>query len=570
MSLFQKVGLSFVALAVAGTTALAKPTTYTPKPSSYEKLPEAKKGGTVFMTLSNNPKVMNPVLSSDANSSTFDGLFFASLFTEDSDNLNPLPYLAESYTVSADRKTYTFTLNKNAKWQDGAPVTSADLKFTFDTIMDPKTDAAPQRAYWQGVTLEVKDTHTIVFKVKEPRFDTLRTLYLFTAIQKKQFEKEKNFNQAKDIMNPIGNGPFKLKGFSRDQKVDIERNKEWWGNSLPHMKNRWNMDNIVFRIIPDTNLNYERFVKGEVDIMDFGGPGIEIFAKRVRSSDKSKVGDGPTSGKAVWATEIENNAPRGFSYVGWNLRKPMFKSKKTRQALAHLADVKDIADKVFYGFHYQSSSPFGSLTMNSDADLRKSMFPFDTRKAIALLKEDGWADTDNDGVLDKVIDGKKVPFKFTLKFNSNNPARGKIAQILQQNFKRAGIQIDIRSMEWNAYLEDVDKREFDAIVMGWTATPYPNPRQIWHTDSEKDRGSNFVGYSNKNVDELIDKANVETDLAKRAKILQEINRILYDDQPYMWLTEPRSMLAGFNKKVTSPVWAMTYDVGPPVDVYRFE
>jgi ABC-type transport system substrate-binding protein len=570
MSLFQKVGLSFVALAVAGTTALAKPTTYTPKPSSYEKLPEAKKSGTLFMTLSNNPKVMNPVLSSDANSSTFDGLFFATLFTEDSDNLNPLPYLAESYSVSADRKTYTFTLNKNAKWQDGTPVTSADVKYTFDTIMDPKTDAAPQRAYWQGVTLEVKDAHTIVFKVKEPRFDTLRTLYLFTAIQKKQFENEKNFNQAKDIMNPIGNGPFKLKTFSRDQRVEIERNKEWWGNSLPHMKARWNMESIVFRIIPDTNITYERFVKGEVDIMDFGGPGAEIFAKRVRNSDKSKIADKPGTDKAVWATEIENKAPRGFSYVGWNLRKPYFKSKKTRQALAHLADVKDIAEKVFYGYHYQSSSPFGSLTMNSDAELRKNLFRYDTKKALELLKEDGWADTDNDGVLDKTIDGKKTPFKFTLKYNSNNPARGKIAQILQQNFRKAGIQIDIRSMEWNAYLEDVDKREFDAIVMGWTATPYPNPRQIWHTDSEKDQGSNFVSFSNKKVDELIDKANVETDLAKRAKILQEINRILYDEQPYMWLTEPRSMLAGFNKKLNSPVWAMNYDVGPPVDIYRIE
>lgn len=563
--------LSAFLLALGSTEAFAsKEVKYIPKKSSYETL-SVTKGGTYFDSLSNNPKVMNPILSSDANSTAIEFFVWARLFTEDSENLNPLPYLATTYTISADKKTYTFTLNKDAKWDDGTPVTTADVKFTFDTQMDPKVDAAPLRAYWEGTTLEVVDPLTFRFSVATPKFDTLRSLYLFQVIQKKQFEGEADFNKAKGIMQPMGNGPYKLKSFSRDQKIELERKKDWWGNSLPHFKNRFNADTIVLNIITDTNLNYEKFVKGDMDVFTFEGPGLEIYKNRVLGVDKDKFGKSPTDGKNIWTTEVKNKAPRGYSYVGWNLKKPLFQSKKTRQALAHLANYEQISEKVFYGFSYQSTSPFGSLTMNAAPELRKpgKMMTFDPKKALALLKEDGWADTDGDNLLDKVINGKKTPFKFELKYNSNNPARGKVAQILKENFKSAGIEISIRAMEWNAYLGDVDSRNFEALILAWTATPYPNPRQTWHTEAEKNQGSNFVSYSNPQVDALIEKANLEFDLAKRAKILHEINRIIYDDQPYMFLLEPRSMIAGFQKKVKSKIWAQTYDVGPPTDIYSF-
>jgi peptide/nickel transport system substrate-binding protein/microcin C transport system substrate-binding protein len=404
-----------------------------------------------------------------------------------------------------------------------------------------------------------------------PKFDTLRSLYLFYPVQKKSFDGEADYNKARAILNPVGNGPYVFKTLSRDQKVELERNKEWWGNSLPHMKNRYNADKIVFRVVTDPSLEYERFLKGDLDLMVFGGNAVEVFAKKVKGTDKDKFADKPGTAKPA-AMVVENKAPRGFTYIGWNLAKPMFASKKTRQALAHLADTKEIADKVFYGYAYQSTSPFGSLTMNSDPSLRKpgAMISYDVKKAIQLLKDDGWADSDKDNILDKTINGLKMPFRFELKYNSNNPARGKIAQILKENFKKAGIDISIRSMEWNAYLDDINKRQFDAIVMAWTATPYPNPRQIWHTESEKNQGSNFGSYSNKNVDELIDKANTEFDLAKRAKVLHEINRILYDEQPYTWLVEPKALVMALNPKVKSQVWAMTYDVDPPVDIYQYQ
>ncbi len=557
----------------APSATLGKETRYVPKKSTYEKLPAAKKGGTLFDNLSNNPKVMNPILSDDANSASIEPYLWARLFTEDAETLQPIPYLADTYVVSPDRKTYTFTLNKNARWEDGTPVTTADVKFTFDTQMNPKVEAAALRAYWEGTKLEIVDTHQFKFIVETPKFDTLRSLYLFQAIQAKQFAGESDFNRAKGILQPIGNGPYKLKVFSRDQKVELERVKDWWGSALPAFKNRHNADLIVLRIVTDGNLSYERFLRGEQDVLTFGSNLYETYATKVRGTDQARIGKSPKDGKTVWTGEFKNKAPRGYSYIAWNLKRPVFQSKKTRQALARIIDYAQIVDKVMYGFAYQSTSPFGSLTMNSDPGLRKSgqMLTFDRKKAIELLREDGWADTDRDNILDKTIDGKKVPFKFTLRFNSNNPSRGKIAQIVKENFKAAGIEVEIRSMEWNAFLADVDNRNYDAVILAWTATPYPNPKQTWHTDAEKNQGSNFVYYSNKEVDALIEKANLEFDLAKRSKILHQINRLIYEDQPYAFLVEPSAMIAGFNKKIQAPggMWSMAYDVEPATDIYTF-
>jgi ABC-type transport system substrate-binding protein len=372
-------------------------------------------------------------------------------------------------------------------------------------------------------------------------------------------------------MQPVGNGPYKLKTFSRDQKIELERVQDWWASSLPQFKNRFNADLIVFRIITDATLEYERFVRGDQDIMSFGANAYEIYANKVKGTDKNRFGSSPNDGKDIWTQEFKNKAARGFSYVGWNLRQKMFQGKKTRQALARLADYQQIIDKVMYGYAYQSTSPFGSLTMNSDPSLRlaSKMMTFNRTNALKLLKEDGWADTNKNGTLDKMLDGKLTEFKFTIKYNSNNPARGKIAQILRENFKSAGIDMEIRAMEWNAYLTDIDNRNFDAFILAWTGSSFPNPKQIWHSESEKDQGSNTVAFSNKRVDQLIDQANVEFDMAKRAKILQQINAIIYDEQPYMFLLEGRSLLAAFNKKVKSQTWVMNYDVGPPSDIYSF-
>lgn len=538
---------------------------YERKATFYDSLPSAKKGGELNFKLASDPKVMNPVLSSDAESGSLEGYLWMNLMTIDPDTLDYLPALATSYSISNDKKSYTFTLNKEARWQDDTPVTADDIKFTFDTIMNTKVNAAALRSYYQGVTLRVKDPLTVTFSVEEPRFDHLFVFSLFTPIQKKQFEKSPDFNKDKGIMNPIGNGPYVFEKYERGQKVVFKRNKTWWALSQPHYKNRFNIDTINLRIVSDPNLGYEKFIKGDIDALGFTA---EQWNTKVTGLDKEKFGSSAQSGKNIWALKEENNFPKIYSYVGLNLRKPIFADEKTRTALAHLVNYKKIVEKVYYNLAIQSTSPFGSMTANSDPELRNAdnMVAFNKSKAMALLKEAGWK-SDGSGRLVKEIDGKTIPFEFNLDIASISPTAPKIAQILKEDFKTSGIKINIKSLEWHTLIDKTQNHDFDAVILGWTSTLFPNPKQIWDSKSQENGGSNYVGYNNPEVDALIAQANQEFDISKRNLLMQKLNRIIYKDKPYLFLIEQKYILEGLNSKIRSPKWLSKYSGSADSDLF---
>jgi ABC-type transport system substrate-binding protein len=518
------------------------------------------KGGLLRYSLSSDPKVLNPLLSEDSESSALEVYLWMPLFELDPETLDYIPALATSYHISADKKTYTFTLHKEAKWQDQSPVTSQDVQFTFDTLMNKKTNAAALRSYYGGISLQVKDPFTFSFHTETPQFDTLNFLVGFTPIQKKQFEHSQNFNKDRGIMNPVGNGPYLLKKYQRGQKIILKRNPIWWAQHLSQFQNRYNPNELIFCIIQDSHLVYEKFIKGDLDAIGFTA---EQWSTQVTKTDKNKFMQ-----HHIWALKQQNKAPKAYSYIGWNLKNPLFQDVKTRTALAHLIDYKKIIEKVYYDLSVQNTSPFGSLTSNSLPDLRKSdhLITYNRTKALALLKEAGWMHNGK-GLLFKEIQNQKVPFQFKLETNANNSARLKIAQIIKENFKAAGIQVTIYATEWNALLQNINKRNFDAVLLGWTGSLFPNARQIWHSESEKDGGSNFISYHNPQVDLLIEKANREYNIQKRNKLMQEINFLIYKDQPYAFISEATHILAGLNKKISSQRWVAQYENAPAKDMF---
>lgn len=553
--------LSFPLVASAKNQTIS----YAQKPSFYEQLPAVKKQGTLYLTMTSDPKVINPLLSADNESASLESYLWLPLMAINPDNIDFLPALATGYQISPDKKQFTFFLNPMAKWQDGSPVTAEDVRFSFDTLMDSKTNAAALRSYYHGVSLKVIDPHTIVFSVNEPRFDTLYSLSSFAPIQKKQFQNSKNFNLDKGVMNPIGNGPYKLEKYTRTQQVVFVRNQNWWGFSMPYFKNRYNMDQIVIRIINDQNLAYEQFIAGRVDVL---GLTPEQWHVKVHGIDKAKFGKSQNTEKKIWALQEENQYPKVYDYIGWNQKNPLFQDVKTRTALSYLVDYQKIINVVYYGLSVQCSSPFGSFSLNSDPNLRKpgQMISFDRNKAMQLLKEAGWRKGE-DNLLVKEINGKKVPFSFELVTVSTNKSRVRMAEILKETFKSAGIQVKIRAMEWNSFLDKVHHREFDAVILGWTATLFQNPQQIWDSKSREMGGSNFVNYSNPQVDRLIEKANLEFDPARRNQLMQELNRLIYADQPYTFLTEPKASLFGLNTKIKSPRWYSKYESALATDLF---
>ena len=536
---------------------------------AYAKLPTAKKGGTIYSRLAGNPKALNTLLTDDVDSTNVIHYIFARLFDQDRESGEYFPMLAEKLDVSKDHKVMTFTLRKNATWQDGSPITSDDLEFTYEKLWDQKVEAAPMRAFIGPFKFEMVDAQTFKITVETPNVNTLPNLMdNFIPIQKKQYAGVNDFNKAKAIIDPIGSGPYRLKSYSRDQKVELERVKDWWGDSLPPYKNLNNFDSIVFRIIPDTALAYEKFMKGEIDVIEMNA---EMYGTRVKGSDKDKFGTDPEAGKSVWAKHFITQAPAPYTYIGWNEKRPMFASKKTRQALAMLIDYDQITEKVYHKEGIRCVSPFGSNTPNAAPEQKSKAFNLNPKKALELLKADGWADTDHDSVLDKTIDGKKVKFEFTLRYNSENPMRAKVAQMIKEQFKKAGILVNVQAMEWNSYLTEIDNRSFDAIVMAWgKGSLYPDANQIWNSKSYENKGSNSTGYHNDEVDALIAQSLKELDVKKRFKLMQKMGGLIYDDQPYAFIVEVPGFIMGVHPKIQAKKWAMKYDDAPALWQYSEE
>jgi peptide/nickel transport system substrate-binding protein len=230
----------------------------------------------------------------------------------------------------------------------------------------------------------------------------------------------------------------------------------------------------------------------------------------------------------------------GYTYLGFRLSHPFFKDKRVRQAIAHAADKKALIDGVLLGLGQEATGPYKPGTWAFNPGVRK--YPHDPARAKALLAEAGWKE--KDGVL--VKDGQ--PFEFTVLTNAGNDARAKTAAILQQNLAEVGIRMKIRTVEWAAFINEfIDKRKFDAVILGWNITPDPDQFDIWHSSKTGPKELNHVGFANPEVDRLLDEGRSTFDLEQRKKAYFRIQEILAEEQPYVFLYVPEALPVVHNR-----------------------
>lgn len=516
--------------------------------------------------LASNPNTFNPLISTAGPDLRIEGFLFAPLFDRDGETYQLVPVLAEKMQVSADKKSYTITIRKNALWSDGTPITSDDVEFTIERLKDPKVDAATLRAFVPDLEFKKVDARNFIFSVLKPRFNTKDFLATsITIIQKAQFIAEKDFNRNQKNLAPIASGPYRVASFSRDQQVELEKIPQWWGAALPLYKNRFSAKKLIFKILPDEGVAYEKWLRGDIDAMQFYG--ADIFELQIKGTDREKVGDKPGSGKKVWASRFKSEANMGWFGFAWNQTHPILKRLAVRQALAHLYNAESTIKKAWYSSVRRCLSPFGSIGGNIDPGLKagRGVFPFDPKKALQILKADGWQDTDQDGVLDRELDGRKTPLRISIQAFSGGKAGLVAAQIFKESARAAGVDIVIRAVEGTALFKSFDEGSFEGLLIGWGGgSIYPDPRQAWHSMSKS--GSNKIGYANSAVDQLIEVSDFEIDLAKRRKLLQKIGKTLYEDQPYLFLVEKSSFMAGYRDGVKSSKWVERYSASMPLDL----
>ncbi|MEN0059121.1 MAG: peptide-binding protein [Bdellovibrio sp.] len=503
---------------------------------------DAPKGGNFVFNLGAEPPTIHPITATDAYSRRVWDSVCEGLAYRDSETYEWKSRLAEKWEISKDNKVFTFHLRKNAYFHNGEPVTAEDVKFSFDAIFEPKYEAAHLRPYYEGLTkVEVLDPHTVRFTARDLYFNNFESAATLNVIPKSVYsdvEKSKKMNRQL-----VCAGPYVVSKFDRGQLITLKKFDKWYGNNDPAFKGMFNFDTITMRFYKDENVELERAKKGELDYLDLR---VEAFMKKT---------EGAPWGKTILKNKVENSAPKSYGFIGWNFRKELFQDKNVRLALAHLLNREEMNKKFRYGM---SDLANGAIYLRSEYNPGNKALEFSPKKAQELLAKAGWTDSDKNGILDKVINGKKQELKFTLIYPSKDTE--KYYTMYREDLRKGGIDMELKYLEWNSFLKLVDEGNFDAVTMAWGGGSVdPDPKQIWHSASAVVGGSNFIAYKSAEVDKLIDDARVEPNKAKRVAMLKKVYAKIAEDAPYAFL---------FNDKYA--FYANSSRMGKPAETFKFE
>jgi len=504
-----------------------------------------------------DPQSLNPLTLQDASGREFSYYIFERLmWAADRTSYDVIPWLADSLPqVSEDHLTYIFKLKKNITFSNGRPLTGDDIIFTFKALMNPLVDAAQLRNYVENVKnveLTGGDKFTVRFTLSKPYFRSVIAISDIQILSKEVVDPERltdkyTWDDCKDIetakKNPaivkfadffnsedvnrspkylIGSGPYIFEKWETGQFVYFKRNPNYWnkdgqfGMSYP--------DKLVIRVIQDQSAAVVAAKNKEIDLMYVVKPAD--FVKELANPEQ-------------YSMKKADPYEPVFSYIGWNMKSPLFSDKKVRLALSYAVDRSIIIDRIHFGLAVPIQSP---VYFEDDKHFNPDLpaIPFDLEKSKQLLKEAGWEDSNGDGILDKIIEGNRIDFKFYFLSNTN-VARRQALLVITDALKKIGIISDVQDLEWSVFLQKLKKHEFDAFMGAWVITDYPpDEYQLFHSSQMKSEGSNYVSYSNPEADKLMEDYRIEFDENKRAEMIKKLQKIFYDDQVYTFLWTPNA------------------------------
>ena len=478
--------------------------------------------------LSAEPATLNPIVATDAYASGINEFIYESLVKRDERTMELVPQLADSWEISDDHLTYVFHLKKHVKWQDGHPFTGRDVVFSYERIMDPKVDAPHLRNYYQDIeSVELLDDYTVRYRYRIPYYRALDFCGGINIVPAHLFKESDDFNKHPIGRLPVGTGPYKLVKWDTGKEIVLVRDESYWGKK-PHLTRH------VFKIITEPTAAFQVLKQGGLDMMSLRPIQWARQTQSKRFNDDFR--------------KLKYYLP-SYSYIGWNGRRALFSDKRVRKAMTMLMDRESFLQKVLLGLGTVVSGPF--YINSPDYDQSIPLYPFDPKAALLLLKEAGWGDHDQDGILDK--DGRAFDFEFLVSAGSKTGEQ--IATILQENLKGVGIKMSIRRLEWAVFIQRIDDRDFDACTLGWSMGWESDPFQIWHS-SQADKGSNFVGFKNQEADQIIETARQEFDANKRRALYHRFHAIVHEEEPYTFLFTLEALMAVSRRFEDVNVYAM--------------
>ena len=479
---------------------------------------EAVVDGQISIFAGQYPKSLNYYLDNNSFTAEIFGAMFESLLT-----MNPLtlayePNLAKKWTISDDKKSFTFTLDPRAKWSDGRPITAKDVKWTFDAIMDPKNLTGVHK-----VSLErfdspvVLDQRTIRFTAKDVHWVNLSAVGGFHILPKHSLS-QKDFNKI-TFEFPATSGPYAIHNIDEGLSLTLKRRDDWWHITAQRNQNIGNFEHLKFRFYAERENAFEAFKKGLIDL-------YPVYTSRLWVNETK--GD-RFSNAWIIKQKIYNAKPVGFQGFAMNMRKPPFDDVKVRQAMAHLLDRRKMNSTLMYSQYFLHKSYFEDL-YDKDHPCPNPLMEFDKQKARQLLQEAGWIVNPATGLLEK--NGKQFSFRFLI----SQASLEKFPAIYAEDLKDVGIELIIDKKDWAAWARDMDEFNYEMTWASWGSGVFKNPEGMWLSkEADRRSGNNITGFKNDEVDQLIEMQKGIFDIAKRNALFRKIDHIIYNDVPYVLL-----------------------------------
>jgi peptide/nickel transport system substrate-binding protein len=530
---------------------------------------------------------MNPITASDTASTRITALMYYGFLGVDPARAVIAPdqpgALVKDWTISEDGTVYTFNLRDDLAWTDGTPVTSADVLYTWNAIVagsqgivDTPLSYVIDPTGASGILdVQAPDAQTLVVTFASPECTSLGNAGVLYPVPSHVLPEDMaELNDAEFNMNPsVSGGVFNFAEIRPGEQISLVYNPTYPDAELGYV----NPAGFIYKNVPDQTVIVEQFLAGETNFID--GPSV------------SRRNDIRASGAQVY-----DYAGNSWDYLAFNLadptnpqngldennnvidqgKHPLFGDVRVRKAISLAVDVNAIIDAAVFGEGERMTSVLIPTSWAYNSELPP--IEYDPEAAAALLEEAGWVDGDGDGVREAAgamyaEDG--TPLQFTLYTNEGNTRRAAIGTIVQDELAQIGIQVDFQTIDFNTLLDIMDSQTFDALILGWR-NGYPDDpdlTQLFTPSADVvGAGSNFTSYNNPEVTELNLQAKTVPgcDPAERAELYYQIQEIMQEDLPYLWLFTQNGMYAaganveGFDPFASQPFWNVdTWNVRTP-------
>jgi len=460
--------------------------------------------------------------------------------------------------------SYDFEIRPEALWDNGSPITAYDYLFTIKTINNPKVSCPGLRPYFDFLKqIDINPKNPKKFTVYTsstyirsidfvayyvyPEYvydpEQLMRNYSLKELKEKEevlrsdpviIEFAEKFNSAfhsRESEGISGSGPYSFKEWKTGQYISLEKKEGWWGENIDSKHFNNGPDRIIHTIINDWSTAISALKDEEIDL-----------ARDIRAKD---FVDLTNNDRVKQLYELHTPDAMKYDFIAMHIRNPKFSDKRVRKAFNHLIDRPLINETVMYGYGIPQYSPIHPSKSYYNSDIEP--YEFDIARAKELLKQAGWEDTDGDGIVDKVIEGKRTPFTVNLSYNQGNTRRENISLIFKENAKKAGIEINVNVLEVTIMLQQLRAHEYEMVVLGLaTSVVLDDFKQSWHS-AGYNGGSNFTGFGDAYTDELIDKIRVNMDPVSRTAQYKEFQAILNEEVPVIFLLSQKNKLA-FHKR----------------------